>query len=608
MGKLLIKVWAMVIGLLLIAHSISAANRITVRIWLFQGTVMEDQPQLKKVEIMPISTSLELASAKALAGGSENDFKAAVIEALLDTKNLRTLDDLFFLKQTLPIYDQVFLGRQLAYRVHLLHKVLTPTQVALLVVLSKTKEGVVRPEKEDRAMLRNALNATQDDEKMEKITGLELVLGLADPVVVGIPNQNRPYFMIVKVTANEAEIKTKRSPTLKAPSLPNLVPAPRPVERALPYYPDELKRRGIRGNVGLQIEIDEKGIVQMVRVVSSVHSYLDYAASQAFWKWRFEPVFHNGKPIRAAFAYSFNFDPQTYSEGITRREEIPEEVDAPTRAELERILAGCARYCRKLADAAFFYICDETISETTHSLVSPDRLAEIVLKARDINVIVYEDSAGYKAGYVPRYNIMDTKNVERTTYDCDYQLIKRFGEAEERRIILKENRRKITDQVKLLEENRYSVLTPIFSSLKILDEDHQPMFNYRLLKEDRIYGRNADLIEVVPKFGGADGVRSAKVWVDKERFQILRSEIEGVPIEGYEDILKEAVLLNIRPDFQTTYEYRVEKNDLLFPERTSVRIKYPSLLPGRFETKSKIDLTYKNFKFFMVETETEIRK
>jgi TonB family protein len=391
--------------------------------------------------------------------------------------------------------------------------------------------------------------------------------------------------------------------------MPNIVPAPQAIEKTLPSYPAELRRRHIRGEVGLRVAIDEKGIVRFVQVLTPLHPYLDYAASQALWEWRFEPVLYRGKPVPAAFDYSFDFDPRVYAEEMISIEEGRGSVDVAAREEEARVLDGCAEYCRKLSAAALFYICEETIKETTHALGSPDRLSELSLRGRDYSIPVTENAAGEVTGVVvDRPQIMSIRNVERVSYSCDYQMIRRFGEVEEHRIVLKEYGHRIVDRVELLEESRYSALAPIASVLGILDEDHQSLFNYRILKEDKVFGKAAYVIEAMPKLGDADGVRSAKAWVEKGSYRILRCEVEGVPLDGYDDVLSESVLLNIRPYFLRTYEYRTENGGVLLPDRTTVRIEYPSLIAGRRETKSKIDLSYENFKFFTVETGHEIKE
>jgi hypothetical protein len=303
------------------------------------------------------------------------------------------------------------------------------------------------------------------------------------------------------------------------------------------------------------------------------------------------------------------FSPEAYAAAPLAVADAAASTDEADRKEAERILGACAEYCRKLRDAAFFYICEEAIKETTHALVSSDRLAELALRPRDTSYQVAESADGEMTGWVvERAQIMSIRNVDRLGYSCDYQMIRRFGEIEERRIILKANGRRITDRVELLEERRYAVLAPVVAALGLLDADRQTLFHFRISGDDKVSGRAALILDAAPKLGDADGVRSAKVWLEKGSGRILRCEIEGVPLEGYDDVLGEAVMLNIRPYFLRVYEFRIEHDGLLLPDRTAVRIEYPALIRNRRETKSKIDIAYRDFKFFTVETGHEIIK
>lgn len=601
---------SLAIGFILWASWLPAAEEITIRVWLFQGTWMGDEPGLKGVEILRVSSHPELYALKALVGGPESESKAGLIDALLNIKNLRTLDDLFSSEKPLdearPSFSFPVLGKQIAYRVDLSFKKLAPQQVAIHAIISKTKEGALHEEKTRKRELSEAYKATQEETKMEKIVDQELLLVIDDPVIVGVPYKDQAYFMVVLLRIGKRESKPETSATVKKPAEPDLVAAPPPIHQVMPAYPEELRRRGIMGNVGLRLTIDEKGNVQIVEVSMPLHPYLDYSAVQAFKQWTFEPVLRKGKPARAVFNYMFSFDPQLFPEERTWREQAPEALDQASQEELRRILRGCAEYCRKLADLALYFICEETISETRHQVKAGIDPSDLIFIQSER---IWEDPiSGFAVAMKWGTQIMDPGRTERNNYICDYQLIKKGDTIEERRILLKKNGRKISDQKKLLEEKRYSVLKPIFASLQVLDQDHQSLFKYRILEEDKVHGNKAYVIEAMPKSGDADGVRSAKVWVDKESFQILKSEIEGIPLEGYEDVLKDSVLLNIRPIFLTTHEYRVEKKGVLFPERTTVRVEYRGSYLGRPVSKLKTDMTYKKFKFFTVDTESQIIK
>ena len=65
--------------------------------------------------------------------------------------------------------------------------------------------------------------------------------------------------------------------------------------------------------------------------------------------------------------------------------------------------------------------------------------------------------------------------------------------------------------------------------------------------------------------------------MDRQSFQILKSEIEGVPIEGYEDVLSDSVHLNSHPDFQMANEYGVEETGVMFPAITTAQVGYKGI-------------------------------
>jgi len=155
------------------------------------------------------------------------------------------------------------------------------------------------------------------------------------------------------------------------------------------------------------------------------------------------------------------------------------------------------------------------------------------------------------------------------------------------------------------------MLMPLFAAVRLLALDRQLLFNYRILKEEKVQGKEAYVIEAVPKFKDVGEVEYSIIWVDKKSFQILKSEIEGVPIEGYEKILEETTKLNLKPEFKITHLYQAEKKGVLFPSHSKVRVAYPPLRPMMRELhklRLKIDMTYDKFKFFTVETEHKVIK
>lgn len=614
MGRLNRAIRLILCPLLLVPPVAAAKTVVTARLWLLQAPPNEGQTAQTDLRILPVSATPALAFLQAKADRPDDEFRAALIDALLEMDNLRSLTDLFYAEHieygSSGFSNSVELGRQVAYRINLSHKLLGSGNAELRIIIARTREGVLAPAKNDRAMLRNAYEASIDEDKMVVILDQQILVEFGNPIVMVFPYNSQAYYLALKLTLNEPEPRKRQpSPKLKSPQLSNLVQAPRPTQRVIPAYPDELRRRGIKGDVGLLLAIDGEGYVRRVQLSSPLHPYLDYVASQAVWDWRFEPVRKSGKPIPAAFALSFSFSPEAYAQGMKAIEEPSGLADIRTREDLGAVLSSCADYCRKLRASALFYTCEENINETTHALRSSDQLEELALGPRDRSYQVTESPDGQMQGWlVEAPHIMSARNIDRLRYSCDYQMIRRFGEIEERRIVLEENGHKITDRVKLLEEGRYASLLPITSVGLVLDEAQQPLFHYRIIKQERIAGRDALIIEALPRLGNADGILSAKAWLEKGSGRILRCEIEGVPIDGYDDILAEAVLLNIKPRFLRTHDFQMDYQGILLPTRTTVLVEYPSLVRDRYETKSKINLSYGDFRFFSVETTHEVIK
>jgi hypothetical protein len=250
-------------------------------------------------------------------------------------------------------------------------------------------------------------------------------------------------------------------------------------------------------------------------------------------------------------------------------------------------------------EMGLLFTCEESISETRYRLKSE-------ISHWDLKSYIYHEELSENAVIAIPVQIMDPAHIEINRLVCDYQLMKKDGQVDERRILLKENGRKMSDWTKLLDEKRFSILNPFLDSLEIFAPDRLSQFAFRLLGEDRIKGKKVYVIEALPRSGANSGVQSAKIWAAKENYQILRSEIRGVPVEGYDDVLADSVTLNILPDFLITHEYRTEKNGVLYPERTDVKVEYPKQPHNVLKYKSEI--SYGKYKFFSIETQHAIIK
>lgn len=362
-------------------------------------------------------------------------------------------------------------------------------------------------------------------------------------------------------------------------------------------------------------------------------------------QWTFKPVLLKGKPVPVVFLCTYTFDPLSYWR--ERMWSDPRTTsDSYSQEELlRRVLDGCGDYCRKLTQAVLDFICEEKIKETHYNLlknidwltiavgprrvmgqnmtltsINPKKPSDYIEYSTDVSKsrsILNEDGDQIlienlnpipKPKIVKRFQYMDPKKIQRNKFLCDYLIVKKDGDVDERRIILKENGRRTTDRNEFLEEERFIGLSPMFAPLRVLAPDKQERFNYSLIETGKIHGKKACVIEAMPKYGNEDGIWSARIWIDLESFQVHKCDIEGIPIDGYDEVLNDCAILNIEPIFLTTHEYRREKNGILFPSRSSVRAAYPGIDYRGAIDKIRIDLDYDNYKFFTVETDQEIKK
>jgi TonB family protein len=586
-----------------------ASEKILINIHLFKGTY-EGSASAGQIQVLSTTSHPELSSIRDKLENSESALSAAVIEFLMDSYDMQVIEDVFSHERPWngsgnPKFEDLILGGQghASYQIRISPKKLPRQEISLSTVISETKKtnlygGWVR------------------------IVDQDLILEIGEPVIICVPFQGQMYFVLVFITAGTPSEKWRHIPQKSRERKPiELGVMPDPITRVNPSYPEELRRRMVGGKIDLKIIINERGTVERVEVVNSLHPYLNYSAVQAFRQWTFEPVRIKGKLVPAQFRCTYSFDPRLYWEDIawSQGSDVP---DPFSSEELRKVLRGSAQYCRKLTGALFDFICEETIKETHYNLLKninwiihllfpravPSGPGDSAWPGLSSQTDIAKDRTDTEPRIVRVDQIMDPKKTFRNSFLCDYLIAKKAGGVEERRIILEENGRRLPDRSKILEEKRFTDLSSLFAPLRVIANDRQSRFAYRLLKEESIHGKKAHLVEALPRSENDDSIWSARIWVDKNSFQILKCEIEGVPIDGYEDVLNDCAILNIKPTFLITHEYRHEKDGILFPFRSKVRVAYPGIdFRGPIE-KIKIDFGYDKYKFFTVQTDAEVIK
>jgi TonB family protein len=596
---------SLTISVFLLGPLLHAGDTFSLRVKVYHGRLMEDASPPQTEMLWRASQEPLLSSLCEFGGVRDSEWSANVVKALFDLVDLETANELFTTSKTWNGRSNEwldrFLGEDVVFRLETSAKRRPDKGISFRAAVFRSKEGVIPQDEGIETKARRALEARSDPKKMDKIFERTIELEVGDPVVICAPWKEGVLFFVVGLAQDLPQPKPEASKA-NGSSLKIIAP-PLPLKGVQPYYPESLRNRRIEGKVGMLVAVDKSGAVIGIKVTEPVHPYLDYSAVQTLLRERFEPVLRNGKPVEAVFPYEFNFERL-----VKPRPEGGDRAGvggAPAPERLVALLAGCADYSRSLAGSMLDYVCEETINEIDCRLrANPqqelDYIKTFFIKRTNLGPVTGAVSAPL--------TIMDPQLTRRTRYICDYQIVKDEDVVKERRIILRKGGRKVSEGT-ILEDKRYSLLMPILAGNRILAAERQGLFTFRLAGESRIQGKECDIMEARPNSGNEEGIESAKIWIAKKDHHILKCEIEGVPIEGFEEVLTDCVRLGVHPRFITTYEYGANYRSVSLPSRTAVRIEYPiSGSRGGLIVKATIDMKYSKFRYFGVNTEHQVIK
>jgi len=249
--------------------------------------------------------------------------------------------------------------------------------------------------------------------------------------------------------------------------------------------------------------------------------------------------------------------------------------------DLAEILKKCSDYCEKLAQSSLFFVCEEKIEERIYGY----------------------RYFGFSGRY--RYTVTQPQKVEKNIYLYDYQLIKKESKIEERRILLEENGKQKYEENVELKTKRFFSRRPVFGLVGLLSKDSQELYEYKILKEDTLEGREVFIFETKPKTKMKNRPNYGKIWIDKEDSSILKIETEEESLVGYETLRKEMEKQGLSPSLKAIHYYFTMEKGLRFPSKTIFEEVYSGAkLKGKIK-KSETIFIYDNYRFFTVEVEVK---
>lgn len=571
-----------------IAH-LGAAQEALIQARIFRALPSTEKARMAGPEILSASSDPRLSALLEKVDAPESELRIAALQALTKIYALDTTEYLFsqvlFWDGKTEIHGEPIFQPPAAFRLDV-----TPSwrfageiNLQLSVYLKEVPSWPAAGSAEEKAAIRELRGAAHPDsyrKKMDKILGDDVRLRIMDPTIIAVPVNDKIIFLLLMAAER-----------------------PQPNKTVLPTYPEELIRHGVSGKARFRISIDETGAVSNVRVVTSVHPYLDDAACRAIKQWTFEPVVREHQAVRISFDWTIDFD-STRWPGLASD---PEPVAAGSYSpDLIKILEQGAAYAERLSGAAMDFVCEETIKTTNYAMYLPEKTV-----ADHTKTSVSSSGAGelVKVSSRPRILARNPYETKTNRFVCDYQMIKKGERIEERRILLKENGKSIESAHKSLDDKQYATLRPLFTPLAMLTTERQKSFDFRVAGEETIDGKPTAVIEAVARPGAVTGTPAAKIWIDRVSFRILRCETQGLPVEGYESVFDEASKIGISPVSTMTTTYGEAKNGVLFPSRVSLRIDYPINVWGIGKrAKIETDIRYEKYKFFSVDTENKIIK
>jgi hypothetical protein len=237
-------------------------------------------------------------------------------------------------------------------------------------------------------------------------------------------------------------------------------------------------------------------------------------------------------------------------------------------------------YCDRLNRIALYFVCTEEVEE---KIFKPYRILEW--------------GGAWK--------------TEKNNYIYDYQLVRKEN-IEESRILIKENGKQINMTGAPLKTQRFRYKHVIFGPIGVFGSEAQKRYDYSIEKETKLWGIPSLIIRAVPNNTEEVKWLYGKAWLDKANGCILKAEWEEKSLTNYEAMLEFAKAFNAHPGLKQESEYAFEKNGIRFPSQfTVIEDYYQRRTVGtgvRVITKSNLTVTYTDYKFFTVETETDFKK
>jgi len=268
------------------------------------------------------------------------------------------------------------------------------------------------------------------------------------------------------------------------------------------------------------------------------------------------------------------------------------QTDNPKMVDQEKlnlILEKCAEYCEKLSNTVLDFICLEKITEEINTF--NDRQSREFAELSDPTIAI--DTT------YPEKNIL--------TYIYDYQMIRKDNKISDRRILLRENGKKMNEVNAQLKTRRYKHHNIIFGPIALFAELWQPQYEYEIIQRKKFKGNRVVIIEATPNEKMTSSNPYGKVWIREDDFSIVKIEWDQRSLGNLTVLKVDARRFESTPKVEIYAEYAFEKNGIRFPNKYSIIETYYRNGIKNF-IRCEIITTYKDYEFFTVESAVKYKK
>lgn len=268
------------------------------------------------------------------------------------------------------------------------------------------------------------------------------------------------------------------------------------------------------------------------------------------------------------------------------------------------LLRDAREYSRHLESAALDFVCAEHVQETVEPFPKGGRApASLVPQNLEINPV------SNRPGGMTLIHSLEVRARAENRYVFDYQFTREPSGLKERRVLLFKNGKKVKRGGSPPETMAFKYKDILLAPVELLDEKYAPSYTYRI-SEDLARpdsGGSAVVLEAVPRPDAFPRRLGGRVWVRREDSCVLRIEWDPSTFDNYDIIMARAKLLEAEPRVTSYTEYGFEKNGLRFPSVDHTEEAYV-LKDGKTFVRARTRIEYRDYKFFVVETRSELKK